>query len=102
MGVMPKGSPQKKLESSKKSMIVIVSIIGGIAIAGVGYMMIFVEPELIVERVKVIAVTKDGCIAETFDGFAVNIGQCNVQPGDFIIAHVDQKIKDRAKAMNPT
>jgi hypothetical protein len=36
------------------------------------------------------------------DGFAVNIGQCQVQEGEFVIAVVDQKVKDRAAAMNPT
>jgi flagellar basal body-associated protein FliL len=103
MGAIPEGRPENKQSaSSKKSMIMIVGIIAGIALAGVSYMMIFVEPEIIEERVKVIAVTESGCIAETFDGFAVNIGQCNAQPGDFIMAPVDQKIKDRAKAMNPT
>jgi hypothetical protein len=36
------------------------------------------------------------------DGFAVNIGQCNAQKGDFIVALVDQKTKERTAAMNPT
>lgn len=83
-------------------MILVAGIIAGIALVGVGYMTIFVEPDVIEEQVKVIAVTEDGCIAETFDGFAVNIGQCNAMPGDFVMAPVDQKVKERAMAMNPT
>ena len=103
MGVIPeKESENKKSTASKKSTIMIVGIIAGIALVGVGYMTIFVEPELIEERVTVIAVTEDGCIAETFDGFAVNIGQCNAKQDDIIMAPVDQKVKERAMAMNPT
>jgi len=49
-----------------------------------------------------VAVTSEGCIAETLDGFSVNIGECNAQPGEYVDALVDQKIKDRAAAMNPT
>jgi uncharacterized membrane protein len=103
MGAIPERiSENKRSTSSKKSMIMIFSIIAGIALAGVSYMTIFVEPELIEERVKVIALTESGCIAETLDGFAVNIGQCNAKPGDIITAFVDQKVKERAMAMNPT
>ena len=53
-------------------------------------------------RVKIVAVTEDGCIAETMDGFAVNISICQAQPGEFIVASVDQKTKERAALMNPT
>ena len=103
MGAMPeRESESRKSSSSKKSMIMIVGIIGGIALVGVSYMMIFVEPEIIEEVVEVIAVTEDGCIAETADRFAVNIGHCDAQPGDVIMAPVDQKAKERAMAMNPT
>ncbi len=103
MGAIPERvSENKKSTSSKKSMIMIVGIIAGIALASVSYMTIFVEPELIEEQVKVIAVTESGCIAETFDGFAVNIGQCNAQPGDVLMAPVDQKVKERDMAMNPS
>jgi flagellar basal body-associated protein FliL len=103
MGAIPeRASENKKSTSSKKSMILVIGIIAGIALVGVSYMTIFVEPELIEERVKVIAVTESGCIAETLDGFAVNIGQCNAQPGDILMASVDQKVKERAMAMNPT
>jgi len=102
MGAMPEESDSKKSASSKKSILMVTGIIAGIALVGVGYMTIFVEPKLIEERVTVIAVTEDGCIAETFDGFAVNIGQCNAKQGDVIMAPIDQKVKERAMAMNPT
>lgn len=103
MGALPeRGSEIKKPGSSKKSFILIGAILGGIAVVGVGYMFVFVEPEIVEERVKIIAVTQTGCIGETFDGYAVEIGQCNAQPGDIIIAPVDQKVKERAYAMNPT
>jgi flagellar basal body-associated protein FliL len=103
MGALPERiTENKKSTSSKKSMIIVIGILAGIALAGVSYMMIFVEPELIEEQVKVIAVTESGCIAETFDGFAVNIGKCNAQPGDVLMAPIDQKVKERAMAMNPS
>ena len=103
MGAIPERvSENKKSTSSNKSAIMVIGIIAGIALVGVSYMMIFVEPEVIQEQVKVIAVTESGCIAETFDGFAVNIGQCNAEPGDIIMAPVDQKVKERAIAMNPS
>nr|NIP61268.1 hypothetical protein [Nitrosopumilaceae archaeon]NIT99412.1 hypothetical protein [Nitrosopumilaceae archaeon]NIU86150.1 hypothetical protein [Nitrosopumilaceae archaeon]NIV64946.1 hypothetical protein [Nitrosopumilaceae archaeon]NIX60015.1 hypothetical protein [Nitrosopumilaceae archaeon] len=62
----------------------------------------YTAPEENIERVKVVAVTESGCIAETMDGFAVNIGSCQAQPGDFVMAPVDKKAKERAAAMNPT
>jgi len=103
MGAIPeKTTPSKKPTSSKKPMIMIAGIIGGIALLGLAYMTVFVAPDVRDEMVKVISVTESGCIAETMDGFAVNIGKCNAQPGDLIMAQVDQKVKQRAKAMNPT
>ena len=62
----------------------------------------YVEPEENMESVKIIAVTDEGCIGETLDGFAVNIGSCDAKPGEFTVAPVDQKAKERATAMNPT
>jgi len=62
----------------------------------------YVSPVEVVERVEVIAVTAEGCIAETANGFAVNIGQCNAEPGQLILVPVDQNVKQRAAAMNPT
>ena len=63
--------------------------------------MFYTSPEHTMEMVKIIAITENGCIAETMDGFAVNIGNCNGNPGQYVNALVDQKIKERAAAMNP-
>ncbi|MDH3696899.1 MAG: hypothetical protein OEQ15_06250 [Nitrosopumilus sp.] len=51
---------------------------------------------------KIIAITEAGCIAEISDGFAANIGDCQVQPGQYIDASIDQKNKEGAALMNPT
>ena len=103
MGAIPeRTTTETKSTSGKKSTILVVGIIGAIAVVGLAYMTMFVTPEEIVERVEIIAVTESGCIGETFDGYAVNIGQCNAQPGEFVMAPVDQKVKERAYAMNPT
>ena len=53
------------------------------------------------ESVKIIAITEKGCIAETMDGYSVNIGNCDGNPGQYVDALVDQKVKDRTAAMNP-
>ncbi|MFB5647302.1 MAG: hypothetical protein ACE5RO_04075 [Candidatus Nitrosomaritimum yanchengensis] len=66
------------------------------------YLMFYTAPEENFELVMIVAITEEGCIAETLDGFSVNIGECNAQPGEYVDALVDQKIKDRAAAMNPT
>jgi len=65
------------------------------------YLMFYTAPETSIEMVKIIAVTESGCIGETLDGYSVNVGDCNVQPGQYIDALVDQKVKDRTTAMNP-
>lgn len=82
------------------------AFVGGvIIIAGVSlfaYLMWYVSPDHNIERVMVVAVTEAGCIAETLDGYPVNIGNCQVQPGEFIDAPVDQKTKERQYAMNPS
>ena len=88
--------------SDKKAVIIIGGIIAVIAVSLFAYLMWFTAPEENIERVKVIAVTESGCVAETMDGFAVNIGECQAEPGDFVMASVDKKVKERAAAMNPT
>ncbi|MGI9566296.1 MAG: hypothetical protein ACR2LL_04695 [Nitrosopumilus sp.] len=81
-------------------------IVGGVIALGTvllfAYLMWYVAPEENLETVKVVAVTEDGCIAETLDGFSVNIGDCQSQPGEYISALVDKKTKERAALMNPT
>ncbi len=92
---------QPKKTSNKNSFL----IIGGITIVAIlllVYLMWYMSPEENKEMVKIIAVTEDGCIAETLDGFAVNIGTCQGNPGQYVEALVDQKMKERAAAMNPT
>ncbi len=89
-------------KSGMNSMILVGGIIAAGAIVLFAYLMFFTAPEENLERVTIIAVTDDGCIGETVDGFSVNIGECQAQPGESILAPVDQKAKERAAAMNPT
>ncbi len=83
-------------------MVIVGGIIAAIGISLFAYLMWYVSPDEVVERVKVVAITENGCIVETFDGHAINIGECNAEPGQFINAKIDQKIKERANLMNPT
>ena len=92
----------KKEGSGKNSIFIVAGVIAAVAIALFAYLMFYTAPAETVEMVKVIAVTPEGCIGETMDGFAVNIGACQAEPGEFINAVVDQKVKERAAAMNPT
>jgi len=93
-------------KSSKKSGKNSTFVIAGVIALGAGllfaYLMFYTAPAENMELVKIIAVTDDGCIAETMDGYAVNIGDCNAKPGQYIDALVDQKTKERAALMNPT
>ena len=93
---------EPKITKNMKSTIMIGAVIAVGAALLLTYLMWYVTPDEYSERVKVIAVTEEGCIAETFDGFAVNIGDCQAQPGEYVNALIDKKIKDRAAAMNPT
>jgi len=92
--------------SDKKSSKNGTFIIAGVIAIGAGllfaYLMFYTAPTETMELVKVIAVTDDGCVAETMDGHAVNIGDCNAKPGQYVDALVDQKTKERAALMNPT
>ena len=87
---------------NKNSIFVVIGVIAAVAIGLFAYLMFYTAPTETVERVQIIAVTPEGCIAETMDGFSVNIGDCQAEPGEFINAVVDQKVKERAAAMNPT
>ena len=88
--------------SSKKSMLAV----GGTILIGatllLAYLMWYVAPDEYTERVMNIAVTDAGCIAETFDGYAVNVGDCQVSSGEYVNASIDKKLKERAALMNPT
>jgi len=95
--------PKKSSEKSNfKSLAIVGGIIALVALSLFAYLMWFVSPVETTEWVKIIAVTENGCIAETLDGFAANIGVCDAQPGDHVLAAVDQKAKERATAMNPS
>ena len=93
---------QSNKKSSKNSTFIIGGVIAIVAGLLFAYLMFYTAPEESMELVKIIAVTDEGCIGETLDGFSVNIGDCNAQPGQYVDALVDQKTKDRAAAMNPT
>lgn len=62
----------------------------------------YVAPEENLESVKIIAITENGCIGETYDGHSVNIGVCDASPGEWVTAYVDQKTKECAALMNST
>ena len=93
-------------KSSKKSgtntTFIIAGAIALVAVLLFAYLMFYTAPVETIELVKIIAVTDDGCVAETMDGYAVNIGDCNAKPGQYVDALVDQKTKERAALMNPT
>jgi hypothetical protein len=93
---------KSKKSSSYTNHFIVAGILAGVGIALLAYLMFYVAPAEVLETVKVVAVTDSGCIAETLDGHAVNIGNCNAEPGDYISALVDQKVKERAALMNPT
>ena len=93
---------QPKKTSDKRSLLIVSGILAAVGISLFVYLMWYTAPVEVMERVKVIAVTDKGCIAETMDGFAVNIGKCDAQEGESILALVDQKTKERAALMNPT
>ena len=89
-------------KDSKKSLGIIAGILAAIGVSLFAYLMFYVEPAETTEMVKIIAVTEEGCIGETLDGFSFNIGDCQAEPGQYVEALIDQKVKDRAAAMNPT
>ena len=89
-------------KESKKSLFMIGVIIAGVALGLFGYLMWYVSPDEVTEKVKLIAVTESGCIVETMDGFPMNVGPCEGEPGQIIIATYDAKIKEREYLMNPT
>ena len=95
-------NPKAKKPSEKRSLLIVSGILAAIGFSLFAYLMVYTAPAEVMERVKVIAVTESGCIAETSDGFAVDIGSCQAEEGDFIVAPVDQKVKEREAAMNPT
>ncbi len=101
MSAIKRQPSKSNSSSSKKSLLVVGGVIAIASVMLFAYLMWYVAPDEYSERVMVIAVTEAGCIAETYDGFAVNIGECNVQQGEYVTAIIDKKVKERAAAMNP-
>lgn len=93
---------QTKKSTDYKSYFIVGGILAGIGLALLAYLMFYVSPAEILETVKIVAITSDGCIGQTLDGYTVNIGTCQGEPGDYVRALVDQKLKERAALMNPT
>lgn len=88
--------------SDKRLMGMVGGIIAAVALALFGYLMWYVAPAEVTESVELIAITENGCVVETTDGFAITIPSCEGEPGDTITVTYDPKIKERAAAMNPT
>ncbi|MBT8172452.1 MAG: hypothetical protein KJN83_00115 [Nitrosopumilus sp.] len=88
-------------ENSKFTIFLVIAI-AGVSLSLLGYLSWYVSPDEVTEQVKIIANTADGCIAESFDGFSVNIGPCDAEEGDVIVGTYDKKINERAILMNPT
>jgi len=93
---------QSKKSSGKNSILIVGGVIAVASVSLFAYLMFYTAPEETMELVKVIAVTESGCIGETLDGYSVNIGNCQAQPGQYVDTPVDQKVKERAALMNPT
>jgi flagellar basal body-associated protein FliL len=88
------------VEISNKTIMIGVAVVV-VVVSLFGYQMWHVSPSWVMETVKIVANTESGCIAETMDGFPVNIGPCDANEGDIISAKVDTKLKERAAAVNP-
>ncbi|MCE2507127.1 MAG: hypothetical protein J4F36_11830 [Nitrosopumilaceae archaeon] len=88
--------------SKNQTTITAFVLVAVIAVGLFVYLSWYVAPDEVTERVKVVANTASGCIAESSDGFSVNIGPCDAEPGEVIIGTYDAKIKERRALMNPT
>ncbi|MDH3278933.1 MAG: hypothetical protein OEL84_07515 [Nitrosopumilus sp.] len=87
-------------KSNKNSIFVIAGIIAletGLLFV---YLMFYTTLTEETELVKIMAVTDNGCVAETMDGYVGNMGYCNAKPDSYVNALVDQKTKERAALMN--
>ena len=86
-----------KKSTNYKNHFIVAGILAAVGLALLAYLMFYVAPAEVLETVKVVAVTDSGCIDETLDSHAVNIGNCNAEPGDFISALVDQKSQRKSR-----
>ncbi len=64
-------------KSGKNSTFIIAGVIALEAGLLFVYLMFYTAPVEKMELVRIIVITNDECIAETMDGFSVNIGDCN-------------------------
>ena len=55
-----------KKSSDKRSLLIVSGILAAIGFSLFAYLMFYTTPEVVTERVQVIAATEEGCIAETF------------------------------------
>ena len=83
-------------------MLIVGGVIAAVAVTLLAYLFVYTAPAVVEESVKVIANTAEGCIVETLDGYAINVGPCDFEPEEYVIAPIDQKLKERAALMNPT
>lgn len=95
-------SSKPKKSTTIRNYAIVSGTIAAIALSLFAYLMWYVAPEEVMEPVKIITVGENGCVGETLDGYPVNIGQCDAQPGEVIFYPVDQKVKERQDLMNPT
>ena len=94
---------QPKKTSGINSMLIIGGVIALVSVLLLAYLMWYVTPEENIERVEIVAVTESGCIAETFDGFAVNIRELSSTAwGIHCSSSVPKKLKKEMPAINPT
>jgi hypothetical protein len=93
---------QSGKKSGKNTTLIIAGVIALGASLLFAYLIFYTAPVEKMELVKIIAITNEGCIGETMDGYSVNIGNCSGKPGQYVDALVDQKTKERAALMNPT
>ena len=79
----------KPKSSNIRNYAIISGIIAAMALSLFAYLMWYVSPADVMEPVKIITVGEKGCVGETLDGYPVNIGPCDAQPGDVIYHPVD-------------
>ena len=59
-------------------------------------------PQYVTEKVKVVSVDPNGCIAETSDNYMVKLKDtCSAKPGEYIMGTYDVKVKERMKPYIP-
>ena len=73
--------PREKKNFQVKSIVIVAGILAVVGGSLFTYLIFYTAPETNMEMVKVVTITESGCITETLDGYSVNIGDCNTQPG---------------------